>query len=166
MTGMALKLRRLAIGDFALLLCIPCSARAWGPEGHQIIADLAESHLTPAARERVTQILQGVRMRDVAYWADLVRPSRRETARWHFVNIELGATDYRPERDCRQLEGEGDCIIAAIARNIEDLEATGERQALALKFLIHFVADLHQPFHAVSEARGGNQIRVTFFGNA
>jgi hypothetical protein len=114
----------------------------------------------------VTEILQGERMRDVAYWADQIRPTRRDTARWHFVNIEPGAANYRAERDCREKDGEGDCVIAAIARNIEDLKASGERQQMGLKFLIHFVADLHQPFHAVSEARGGNEIRITFFGKS
>lgn len=31
-------------------------------------------------------------------------------------------------------------------------------------WLIHLVGDVHQPFHAVSEERGGNQIAVTYFG--
>ena len=105
-------------------------------------------------------------MRDVSNYADEVRPFRRETSRWHYVNIEPGAADYVPARDCRQIGGQGDCIINAIERNIEAVRVGGEGQPEALKFLIHFVGDVHQPFHAVSEARGGNEINVTFLGLA
>ena len=145
---------------------VPVEARAWGADGHKIIADIAEAHLTQEAGRRVAEILQGVRMRDVSNYADEVRPSRRETSRWHYVNIEPGAADYVPARDCRQIAGQGDCIINAIERNIATLRAGGEGQGEALKFLIHFTGDVHQPFHAVAEARGGNEIPVTFLGVA
>jgi hypothetical protein len=142
----------------------PAKAAAWGYEGHAIIADIAAAHLMPVAAKRVSEILKGAPMRDVAYFADLYRLDHRETSRWHFVNIAVGAVDYQPERDCQQIEGQGDCLIAAIARAIDDLKSDGERQSLGLKFLIHLIGDIHQPFHAVTEARGGNEIQVTFFG--
>lgn len=153
-----------ALALFVLAVSGPSAAKAWGVEGHQIIADIAEKHLTPRAAARVAEILGGARMRDVANYADEIRPLRRDTSRWHFVNIEPGASDYVAERDCKQIEGQGDCIIAAIDRAIADLKADGDRQREGLKLLIHFIGDLHQPFHAVSEARGGNEIKATFFG--
>src|SRR5260370_20655214 len=36
----------------------------------------------------------------------------------------------------------------------------------ALKFLVPFVGDIHQPFHAIDTARGGNDIHVVEFGSA
>lgn len=144
----------------------PTPSRAWGTEGHQIIADIAEAHLTPETARRVSEIIQGARMRDVSMYADDIRPFRRDTSRWHFVNIEIGAGDYQPVRDCQLVPGQGDCIIAAIARNRADVKANGPQQNEALKFLIHFMGDLHQPFHCVTEARGGNEIRVTFRGRS
>jgi hypothetical protein len=139
-------------------------AYAWGADGHRIIADVADAHLATRARKRIADILHGASMRDVAYFADEYRSTHRETSRWHFVNIEPGASDYVPERDCKNIPGQGDCIIAAIDRALADLKAGGEGQELALKFLIHFVGDLHQPFHAMTEARGGNEITVTYRG--
>jgi hypothetical protein len=36
---------------------------------------------------------------------------------------------------------------------------------MALKFLVHFVGDLHQPFHAIGVERGGNGIAISVFGS-
>lgn len=140
------------------------AALAWGVEGHQIIADIAEAQLEPSAKQRISEILQGERMRDVANYADEIRPRRRDTSRWHFVNIAPDATNYDEARDCQQIAGQGDCIIKEIDRALADIRTGGDRQREGLKFLIHFVGDLHQPFHAVTEARGGNDIAVTFMG--
>ena len=41
----------------------------------------------------------------------------------------------------------------------------GEQQQEALKFVVHFVGDIHQPFHAIGEARGGNGIHLSMFGS-
>lgn len=71
-------------------------ARAWGVEGYQIIADITERHLTPEAANRVAEILQGARMWDAANYADEIRPKRRETRRWHYVDIEPGASATLP----------------------------------------------------------------------
>ena len=38
-------------------------------------------------------------------------------------------------------------------------------RTIALKFLVHFIADLHQPFHAFGVERGGNGIPVSAFGS-
>jgi len=38
-------------------------------------------------------------------------------------------------------------------------------RAEGLKFLVHFVADLHQPLHAIAEAKGGNGVHVIQFGS-
>ncbi|HYL94003.1 MAG TPA: S1/P1 nuclease, partial [Alphaproteobacteria bacterium] len=32
-------------------------------------------------------------------------------------------------------------------------------------FLVHFVGDIHQPMHAVGEARGGNDVKLPIFGS-
>ncbi len=97
-----------------LSLLLPDRVHAWGTEGHQIIADIAEAHLTPEASSRVNGILHGVRMRDVSNYADEIRPTRRETFRWHFVNIAPGADSYVAERDCKQIAGQGDCLIGPV----------------------------------------------------
>ena len=154
----------LRIALIILLLSPSSPANAWGRDGHAIIAAIAEGRLTPEAHMQVYALLDGASLASVSYWADEIRPNRRETSRWHFINFAEGTTGYVPSRDCAYIQGQGDCIIAAIDRAMAELRTTEGKRIEALKFLVHFVGDVHQPFHAVATERGGNGIRVTFFG--
>ncbi len=92
-----------------------------------------------------------------------MRSGRPETYNWHFVDIPVDQARYDAKRDCPATE-KGDCVIAEIARARVELVETGRSIPLkgeALKFLIHFVGDLHQPLHAVdNHDRGGNDVKV------
>lgn len=46
-----------------------------------------------------------------------------------------------------------------------DTTLSMEERAIALKFLVHFIGDIHQPFHAMGDERGGNNIAVSFMGS-
>lgn len=163
-----MMMRIEAIHIVALLAVTPVSpALAWGNEGHQIIAYIAASELSPKARAEVSQLLGGdaeLSMVQVSTWADEIRSYRRETSHWHYVDIPIGSTGYDASRDCPN----DDCVVAQIER---DQKIMGDRQlapairAEALKFLIHFVGDIHQPLHASNnQDRGGNGVRVVFQG--
>jgi hypothetical protein len=79
------------------------------------------------------------------------------------VDIPLGSK-YTASRDCALPES---CVVAKInelARVLTDRNAPREQRAEALKFLVHFVGDIHQPLHAVKEAKGGNGVPVRFLG--
>jgi hypothetical protein len=79
-------LRRAAVA-FALTLVFAINALGWGQEGHQVVAIIAERHLTAKARERVRQILGAEgSLAAVSTWADEIRPSRQETAPWHYID--------------------------------------------------------------------------------
>ena len=99
-------------------------------------------------------------------WADNIRQYRHDADRLHYVNIPLADTRYVPGRHCPG----GQCIIAAIEQErhlLADPAASPEERAEALRFLIHFVGDLHQPLHtADNRDRGGNQRAVIFLGHA
>jgi hypothetical protein len=145
----------------ALLLLAPAPAQAWGPQGHEIVAAIAMAELTPAARSQVTRLLGGPAMMvHDSNWADEIRDQRRNTGRWHYVDIPLEAPGYDPRRDCR---GE-DCVVAQLENDVRVLSNPRQSNAVraeALRFLIHFVADVHQPLHAEDhDDRGGNQVRV------
>jgi hypothetical protein len=146
----------------ALCLAVAClPAFGWGPEGHSLVARIAETQLTPAARARIQQILGPDRtMTSIASWADEVRPSRRETARWHFVDIPITTSHFDPERDCAK----GDCVISQVSRLrgvLRDPAATADERREALQLLIHFVGDMHQPLHSSNNNdKGGNTVRV------
>jgi hypothetical protein len=144
-----------------LLILLPGPAFAWGAEGHEIVALIAARELTPAARAQAAHLLGGEAMLvQDSNWADEVKDQRRDTGRWHYVDIPLRSPGYDPRRDCPG----GNCVVAQIEN---DLRVLGNRRlgdgarAEALRFLIHFVADVHQPLHAEDDDdRGGNQVRV------
>jgi hypothetical protein len=140
---------------------------AWGRDGHQVIANLAQSRLSPTAKKGVAALLRGATLASVASEADNLRNSRPETARWHYVNIPLTATAYDAARDC-QPSPQGDCILAAIDRFaaiLADRAKPDAARAEALTFLVHLIADLHNPMHVTTNNdRGGNETKVAFFG--
>jgi len=159
-----LPLHRLLLALlFALLAPLP--AWAWGAEGHEIIAAIALDELTPRARGQVAQLLgsPGMMIHD-ANWADEIRDLRPDTGRWHYVDIPLNAAGYDARRDCPHQA----CAVAQIEQDqriLADPRAPRAMRAEALRFLIHFVGDVHQPLHSEDNGdKGGNAIRVTLDG--
>jgi hypothetical protein len=152
-------MQSLRIPVFLLMLwLLPGPAFAFSPEGHEVVAHIAARALGPHARAAVTHLLGGdaeTMMVLDASWADEVRGDRPGTAAWHYVNIEPESRAYDARRDC----GNGDCVVAQIGRDelVLASRAPAAAKAEALKFLIHLVADLHQPLHvADNHDRGGN----------
>jgi hypothetical protein len=161
--------RKRAFG-LLLALAVTCgsgSALAWGQEGHRVVALIAERHLTPVAQTEVARLLaiEGASgMAAVASWADDFRSTHRKTAPWHFVDVPLAASGCDHTRDCPHNQ----CVVAKtneFAAVLADRSARDRKRALALKFLIHLVADLHQPLHAADRHdRGGNEVQVLYRG--
>jgi hypothetical protein len=158
----SLNFRQIPAAGLAFLLLIPAHALAWGVEGHEIVTSLALRELTPMARGQVAHLLGGEAMMvHEANWADEIRDQRRNTGPWHYVDIPLRAPGYDRRRDCER----GDCVVAQIedeVRLLGDRRANDRARGEALRFLIHFVADVHQPLHAADDDdRGGNQVHVS-----
>ena len=143
----------------------PLPALAWGVAGHRMIAAEAQLLLTAAARAQVDKLLAlepGATLVSISSWADETRS--RETAGWHYVNFprEAGCVYVAP-RDCR----DGDCVVGAIERQEAVLasQAPDAEKLVALKYLVHFVGDVHQPLHAgYADDKGGNAFQVRFEG--
>lgn len=163
----------------AAVTCLPQKAAAWGAEGHRIIAAIAEGYLTPKARARVATLLAADQdtltapdLMSRATWADAWRGAgHRETAKWHFIDIELDRPDLvsacagRPPALSPASAGPAeDCIVGrieAFERELRDSATSQPERILALKYLLHLVGDLHQPLHASdNHDRGGNCLRV------
>lgn len=144
------------------------TALAWGPQGHRIVGHIAEKHLTDKAKAAVRALLGPdgrLSNDDVAVWADHVRPQRKETVPWHYVDIPLEADRMDPARDCK----DGECVIGRIEkfrRVIADKNVKQEERAEALKFLVHLVGDMHQPLHCAEREHdhGGGRLKVTYEG--
>ena len=137
-------------------------AQAWGTQGHQVVANLAQAQLSVGARREVDRLLAtepGQTMASISTWADEHR--NPATAPWHYVNFPVGDCNYRPARDCP----DGQCIVAALDAQLQILSspAPPPERLQALKWVVHLVADLHQPLHAgMAEDRGGNRYQLQF----
>lgn len=164
---------------FVAVLLVICSVPsfAWGPEGHRVVADIARDHLNAQARRAVIQLLGDDDLASISNWADEIRRERRETYGWHFVDIPWNADGFSESRDCYKpterdpssFSDHHNCIVDRIAvfeQVLADRQASRADRVEALKFLVHFVGDVHQPLHAVGRARGGNDIYIVQFGSS
>lgn len=146
------------------------NSSAWGPRGHRIVAKIAQQHLNRAARSEIARMLGNDDLVSVSTWADEIKSERPATARWHYVDIPLQSSGFSDARDCAPLDSShvGDCVVDRIGffkGVLSDSHASLQTRAEALRFLVHLVADIHQPMHAAKEAEGGNQIRLIEFGS-
>jgi hypothetical protein len=160
---------RLAIFPIAaLLLLIDAPAWGWAELGHRLVGELAQRQLTVEANARVHELLRNEptpTLAGVAMWADHLRTSDPErfkaTSRWHYVNMPEGSCRYVESRDCP----DGACVLGAIdaqVRLLRDSAQPLEVRRDALKFIVHFVGDVHQPFHASNRPdKGANDFQIS-----
>jgi len=152
---------------YALILYVILTAAqafGWSQKGHDVVAYIAETHLSQATADSVAAILDG---RSLVYWANwLDNASHTDkyayTKTWHYKNIDAGIS-----YNNAPLNEKGD-VVTAIREQISLLSnptSTHDQKELALKILIHIVGDMHQPMHMghLSDL-GGNKIKVKFFG--
>jgi hypothetical protein len=150
-------------------------AQAWWDEGHQIVAEIAARHLSKSARAEIEALLADLpeysTMPAAATWPDRVAkldPKFAFAFQSHFVNVETRLSPGELHELCLQKAG---CVATGIAWSIEVLRSTRAsrpERAEALRFLIHFVGDAHQPLHAGRAAdKGGNDIgRLLLIGRS
>ncbi len=158
----------------AVWLAAAVSALGWGPAGHAVTAGIAEGRLTPRARAEVQAILGDRQLGDyeVASWPDLIRGTAEyedrypRNGRWHFVEFDV--TQWYDENFELALPGDGQDIVTQIGRWRDALASgklEGEERLNALRFLVHFTGDIHQPLHCAYRYgdMGGNMIPVNSF---
>ncbi len=150
-------------------------AFCWGGTGHKITALIGEAYLTPKSKAVINDLLDGQRLVDVVNWADSLRGDAQysQTLPYHYQNMPQIETDIK-RRDLykKTISGitlpEGQEYSPGVVEAILDAEKTllnslssKEKKQAALKFLVHFVGDLHQPLHTGrAENRGGNMIQI------
>lgn len=156
----------------AAFLGQPHQAAAWGADGHRAVAYIAYQLLTPQARQQVDTLLDddsGQTFVAVSTWPDEIRRPQHDqpypgSGPWHYVSIPLPQTAYDQARDC----SDGNCVVEKIGSFnavLSDPSVLPTLRADALKFVIHFVGDIHQPLHACeNDDRGGNEVEVVLDG--
>jgi hypothetical protein len=164
------------IASLTLVILMSCQFFGWGREGHAVIAAVAQDNLTENSKRNIQSLLGNKSLASIASWAD--SPERKEhpeTYNWHFVDIPMSTDSFKESRDCYLPKdthpgAEADhqnCVVDRIQyfqKVLSDKNASKEDRIEALKFLVHFVGDVHQPFHAVGDERGANGIHITLFG--
>ena len=101
-------------------------------------------------------------MQSISTWPDEHRGAA--TGSWHYVNFPRETCTYDAGRDCP----DGNCLVGVIAKQLEILasNASEDTRLKALKYVVHFVADVHQPLHAgYFDDRGGNKYQLQAFGH-
>jgi hypothetical protein len=142
------------------------------------VALIAEKHLTTEAKQMVQMLLSSnpidARLKrycgnatsdlmvDGSTWPDDIR-NERKNGPWHYIDIPRGRHSGTLEEYC----GPGSCITQVIdeqRKTLKDRSADAAQRAEALRYLIHFVGDLHQPLHATNNGdNGGNCVPVKYF---
>lgn len=140
------------------------SAFGWGETGHRAVGAIATKYLNENARRYVTTLLGEWTLAEVSTWPDELRSDPRydHTLPWHFVDLTDG-TAYDPKR----ASPKGDLVtaLADMERTLRDAKAPVDKRREALKYLVHFIADIHQPLHnGNGKDMGGNVCEVTVFG--
>jgi nuclease S1 len=169
-------------------IAAPCDADAWGPEGNGIVALVADRLLqahNPAVQKKVTAILAADKdnswtATDIggeATWADVLMErspeGRAATAQWHYVKLDAASPDItkacfgKPDLPPATAAIHGpqqDCIIDKInefARELYDPGTSAGERLMALRFLLNFTGELHQPLAAIEQGdQGGACIAV------
>lgn len=173
----------LAIGLVCLILFTPTLSFGWGAGGHMMVAQIAFSRLNPKAKAQVKMLLaieinpaavtrKSKDFVNAAHWADDLRPFAEFDSfkPFHFIDRPF-STDGTPLP-----EGvpEPDNIVKALEDNVNILRTSTDKnaQAQALRLIIHFVGDIHQPLHCATRVtsdlpngdRGGNLVSIKIPG--
>jgi hypothetical protein len=150
---------------FAIVI-VAVSLVSWGVVAHRSIAKIAENHLTPKTKTAVYALLGTESMPLVSTYADEIRSDNNYdyTSSWHYVNPPQGL-NYNQFVNYLKTDTAANIYNALLKmeRQLKNNKSNKVEKAFALKMIIHFVGDLHQPMHVSrAEDQGGNKIKVKF----
>ncbi|MGH8133664.1 MAG: S1/P1 nuclease, partial [Steroidobacteraceae bacterium] len=171
-----MPIRRNTVPPAFMALAVTCAAHAWawGPQGHRTVGAIADRLLNPQARAVITQLLAGdldkfgnpsgrTTLEAVAVWPDEINGTAAAEPRWHYDDAPVCGSApkarYCPDGQCNT--GQMTRLIGVLA----DPRAAPRARNEALKWVVHLVADIHQPLHAADNGdRGGNRVPVALAG--
>ena len=158
-----MALRFLAVLIVALIPC--CEALAWSSTAHRLVARVAAADLPPDIEAAVRSLLGRDTLVTVSTMPDDWGTSQPESRIWHFVDIPLKEKSYNRQRDCRN-----ECLVSALERFaniVADRSQPDEERREALIYLVHLVADAHQPLHTADNGdRAANLLTIRYKGQS
>lgn len=135
----------------------------WGQNGHRVVGEVAEQHLSKKAERKINRLLKGKSLAVISTYADEIKSDSKydEFRPWHYANVDFDKTYAEAEKNEK-----GD-IVTGIEKCIavlEDKSSSEDDKVFHLKMLVHLIGDMHQPLHfGLKEDRGGNDFKVKWF---
>lgn len=153
---------------FLLFFCFSSSlAFGWGDIGHRTVAQIAETHLTSRARQAVQALLGNESLARASTWADEMRsnpdPLFKKFEPWHYLKVPDGKP-FLPY----MARPNGDVLwaVESMEKKLQSKDTKKEDRIEALRLLVHFVGDLHQPLHVSQGSdEGATRCQVLWFGD-
>jgi hypothetical protein len=161
---MHMKLKKIIIT--VVISCISFQALSWGQMGHRVTGSIAQQYLSPEAQKAISELLVNEDLAEASTYADEMRAHPGEfwkkTANpWHYVNVFDGKTysEVAPPP-----EGDAVTALEMFSKQLTNNQSSVAEKQRALRFIVHIIGDLHQPFHAGNgKDRGGNEVKLKFF---
>ncbi len=161
--------RPISVFLCAIILFAPAgSAYAWGDDGHQTVGKIASLRIKQRTTQKIAQILKpGETLANISTWADTVKDRigkpdpdddtnaflqdiahNEKNREWHYDDLPLGCKNYQT---CTGFTPDND-IVHILNICIRTLQGHPDpnhplSQRNALKLLVHFLGDIHQPLH-------------------
>jgi hypothetical protein len=159
------NLKNLLIAGF--LFCIPFTSMAWGKTGHRIVGQIAESYLSPKAKLAIKAILGNETLAIASNWPDFIKADSayKEYSAWHYVDCP-DSLDSQQFKNYLLHDTATDAYtkLNYIIKELKKKNLSKEKKIFYLRFLIHIVGDIHQPFHVGNKSDlGANKIKVMWF---
>jgi hypothetical protein len=135
-------------------LCLVQPVLAWDAEGHMVVAQIAYNHLDSAVKARCDALIAAPvtpggsstsNFVTASCWADDYK-SQLGSSIWHYIDLPF-SLDGTPTNGFVPASFD---VVQAINLSISTLQsssASQSNQAVSLRYLIHFVADIQQPLH-------------------
>jgi hypothetical protein len=156
---------------FLTLSIFTTKAFGWGKIGHEATASIAYDYLSANAKTKINQLTGTRDLLEASLWPDTIRQQAgwAHTKPYHFTNVHDRSTYYQSlGKSTVEERAQGDALRALIKAEdvLRSQKATKEQKLYALKFIVHFLGDIHQPLHTGRpQDRGGNQISLNWFGS-
>ncbi|SMO52239.1 S1/P1 nuclease [Solitalea koreensis] len=153
------------------LILQPVITFAWGPTGHRIVAEIASRHLTKKAQKAVQKILGKESLAMCSNWADFIKsdPSYKYASVWHYFDLPENISTFEQARSIMRNDATANAysVINKMIADLKNPNLSKDKKVFAMRFLVHLIADVHQPMHCGhADDEGGNKIKVKWFGKS
>jgi S1/P1 Nuclease len=134
-------------------------ALAWGDIGHRVICEITFEELEAPARERVKAMIRQDPS-SIPSPRPVAGPTARGGGRRSTMSTSRRDAPGFDEDPCPHAD---ECVVSAIEKDLSVLSSSSgsqQEQLEALKYLGHWVGDIHQPLHmSFEDDRGGKRGR-------